>query len=56
MDEILWQPDEQKRENPIYYASRQMSSVERNYTITEWEALAVVYACKRSDITSLGIR
>ena len=44
---ILWQYDSEKRENPIYYASRQMSLAERNYTTTEREALAVVYSCKK---------
>ena len=44
---ILWQEDEEGRERPIYYASRQMSPAERNYTATEREALAVIYACKK---------
>lgn len=44
---ILWQPDEDKRERPIYYASRQMSPAQWKYTTTEREALAVVYACKK---------
>lgn len=39
---ILWQPDEEKRERPIYYASRQMSPAERKYTTTEWEVLAII--------------
>jgi transposase InsO family protein len=44
---ILWQEDEEGRERPIYYASRQMSPAEKNYTATEREALAVIYACKK---------
>lgn len=44
---ILWQEEDQKKECPIYYASRQMSTAEKNYTTTEREALAVVYACKK---------
>ena len=44
---ILWQADDENREKPIYYASRQMSPAERNYTTTEREALAVIYACKK---------
>jgi len=53
---ILWQFDEQKRENPIYYASRQMSAAERNYTTTEREALAVVYSCKKFRHYLLGYK
>ena len=52
---ILWQMED-KRERPIYYASRQMSSAERNYTATEREALAVVYACKKFRHYLLGYR
>ena len=44
---ILWQADKEGREHPIYYASRQMSPAEKNYTATEREALAVIYACKK---------
>jgi hypothetical protein len=44
---ILWQYDTERRESPVYYASRQMSPAERNYTTTEREALAVVYSCKK---------
>ena len=38
-----------RRENLIYYASRQMSPVER-------EAMAVVYACKKIWCYKLGYR
>jgi hypothetical protein len=53
---ILWQPDEEKRERPIYYASRQMSPAERKYTTTEREALAVIYACKKFRHYLLGYK
>ena len=43
---ILWQYKGDKRESPMYYASRQMSLAEKKYTTTEREALAVVYAYK----------
>ena len=53
---ILWQYDEGKRGCPVYYASRQMSPVERRYTTTEREALAVVYTCKKFRYYLLGYR
>lgn len=53
---ILWQQNTDKRENPIYYASRQMSLAERNYTTTEREALAVVYSCKKFRHYLLGYK
>ena len=53
---ILWQYDPDKRENPVYYASRQMSVAERNYTTTEREALAVVYSCKKFRHYLLGYK
>ena len=42
---ILWQYDSERRECPIYYASRQMSQAKTKYSTMEREALAVIYAC-----------
>ena len=53
---ILWQYQEEQKEGPIYYASRQMNSAERNYTTTEREALAVVYTCRKFHHYLLGYR
>ena len=53
---ILWQYDDNHRESPVYYASRQMSPAERKYTTTEREALAVIYACKKFRHYLLGYR
>src|SRR5450759_4855007 len=53
---ILWQYKGDKRECPVYYASRQMSPAEKKYTTTEREALAVVYACKKFRHYLLGYR
>jgi len=53
---ILWQYEADRKETPIYYASRQMSPAERKYTTTEREALAVVYACKKFRHYLLGYR
>ena len=41
---ILAQPGEGGLDHPIAFASRKLSSVENNYTTTEREGLAMVYA------------
>ena len=41
---VLAQPDEGELDHPIAYANRKLSFVERNYTITGREGLAMVYA------------
>jgi len=53
---ILWQEDGEVGKKPIYFGSRQMSAAERNYTTTEREALAVVYACKKFRHYLLGYK
>ena len=44
---ILAQPGEGGRDHPIAFSSRKLSSVERNYTTTEREGLAMVYALQK---------
>jgi hypothetical protein len=44
---MLSQKDDQKKDHPIYYASRQLNPAEKNYSTTEREALGIVYACKK---------
>ena len=44
---ILAQPHEQNMDFPISYANRQLNSAEKNYTTTEREGLAMVYAIKK---------
>ena len=41
---ILAQPREGGIDHPISFASRKLSSAERNYTTTEREGLAMVYS------------
>lgn len=47
IDAVLSQRNEQRRNYPIYFASRQLSAAEKNYTTTEREALGMVFAVKK---------
>ena len=44
---ILTQPGEGGIDHPIAFASRNLSSIEKNYTTTEREGLAMVYALQK---------
>lgn len=43
---VLVQPGE-KMDHPVYYASRKLSTAERNYTTTEQEALEMFYSLQK---------
>ena len=42
LDAVLSQKNEERKEYPIWFASHTLSPAEKNYNITEQEALAVV--------------
>jgi hypothetical protein len=44
---VLSQEYNQKKDHPIYYASRQLNPAKKNYSTTKREALGIVYACKK---------
>ena len=44
---VLTQPGEGGIDHPIAYSSRKLSTVEKNYTTTEREGLAMVYALQK---------
>jgi hypothetical protein len=44
---ILVQPGEGNMDHPIYFSSRKLSQAERNYTTTEREGLAMIYALQK---------
>ena len=44
---ILAQPRDRGIDHPIAFASRKLSSAERNYATTEREGLAMVYALQK---------
>ncbi|CAM6128366.1 unnamed protein product [Calypogeia fissa] len=53
---VLSQLDEDGRDHPIYFASRYMSALEKNYFGTDREALGVIYACKKFRHYLLGYK
>jgi hypothetical protein len=54
LDTILVQLREGNLEHPIYFSSQKLSQVEHNYTATEREGLAMVYALQKFRNYSLG--
>lgn len=53
---ILSQKDIKGFDHPIYYASRQLNAAERNYSVTEREALGMIYSVQKFRHYLLGYR
>ena len=51
---ILAQPGEVFVNHPIAFASRKLLTIEKNYTMTKWEGLAMVYALEKFRYYLLG--
>jgi hypothetical protein len=47
MGAILARPGDGSMDHPIYFSSKKLSQVERNYTTTEREGLAMIYALQK---------
>ena len=44
---ILVQPGDGAMDHPIYFSSRKLSQIERNYTTTEREKLYIIYSLQK---------
>ncbi|KAL2624213.1 hypothetical protein R1flu_008458 [Riccia fluitans] len=44
---MLSQKDEEKKDHPIYYASRQLTNSEKDYSTTEREALGMIFSVRK---------
>jgi hypothetical protein len=44
---ILSQKDNDKHDHPIYFASRQLNAAEKNYSITERDALGMIFSVQK---------
>ena len=54
LDIVLTQPGEGALDHPIAFASRKLSTTEKNYTRTKREGLAMVYALQKFQHYLLG--
>jgi hypothetical protein len=48
--------DENGHDHPIHFASRQLTSVEKNYTVIEQESLAIIFSLKKFHHYLLGYK
>jgi hypothetical protein len=52
----LSQLDENGHDHPIHFASRQLTSIKKNYTVTEQEGLVVIFSLKKFRHYLLGYK
>ena len=53
---VLSQLDQDEKDHPIYFASRQLAPAEKNYSPTDREALGIIYCCKKFRHYLLGYK
>ena len=53
---VLSQKDEKGHDKPIYFASRQLAAAEKNYTVTEREALGMIFSVQKFRHYLLGYK
>jgi hypothetical protein len=53
---VLAQHDAEGNEHPVAYISRSLRKHEKNYSVTEWECLAVVWSIRKWRHYLLGAR
>jgi hypothetical protein len=53
---VLSQKDEKGHDRPIYFASRQLAAAEKNYTVTEREALGMIFSVQKFRHYLLGYK
>ena len=53
---VLSQLDDQQKDHPISFASRQLSATEVKYSCTDREALGIIFACKNFRHYLLGFK
>lgn len=44
---VLGQKDNKGRDHPIYYANRQLVQAEKNYSVTEQDALGMIFSVQK---------
>jgi hypothetical protein len=56
MGSTLFQLDKNGHDHAIHFARRQLTSKKKNYTLTQWEGLKVIFILKKSHHYLLGYK